>query len=91
MTLKRRVYMSGEEAAWLADKIVAYGEYGNDAARMLRRLSTIEQQRDDLLAALKEIRNAEWMMSCDWGSSIDRSAILDKTEAAIAKAEGLQE
>ena len=48
--LERRVFIAGEEAAWLADKIVAYGEYGNDAARLLRLLSSTQQENEKLQA-----------------------------------------
>ena len=42
--LERRVWLAGEEAAWLADKIVGANQYGNDAARLLRLLSETQQQ-----------------------------------------------
>lgn len=79
--LEKRVYLCGEEAAWLADKIVAYGDYGNDAARMLRKLSKVEQQRDELLAALKQVQ----IDVQESDSIMADTAIL--VDAAIAKAE----
>lgn len=40
----------------------------------------------DLLAALKAILTAEWMVTHDWGG--DRDSVLVLAEAAIKKAEG---
>ena len=57
-----------------------------DFAMMCDELKKAVSQRDELFAALKELRAAEWMMCCDYGNPSDRSAILDKTDAAIAKA-----
>lgn len=64
MTLEKRVWLAGEEAAWLADNIVATSEYGNDAARLLRMMSDVQKQNAELqqelyeLAALLEVKDA---------------------------------
>lgn len=50
MNLEQRVFIAGEEAAFLADKIVGANQYGNDAARLLSKYSALEIE----LAALKQ-------------------------------------
>lgn len=40
----------------------------------------------ELLEALKNLRDAEWMVTHEWGG--DRKAALDAADAAIAKATG---
>lgn len=53
---------------------------------LLRRLAGVEQQRDELLEALKELLDAE--NSYPWsGSSESELAAIEKARAVIAKAE----
>jgi len=65
MSLQKRIWVVGEKAAWLADKIVTGSpEYCNEAAGLLRnysgmeaRIATLEAEllaARDLLAAKEE-------------------------------------
>lgn len=58
MSLEPRKFLAGEEAAWLADKIVCAGEYGNDAARLLRLLSSIQIENQKLQAQVAMLSDA---------------------------------
>ena len=77
---ERRVFLAGEEAAWLADKIVAYGECGNDAARLLRLLSLTQQDNEKLQAQVEMLVN---MFNSVW-VVIPKETYFDK--ATIEKA-----
>ena len=40
---------------------------------------------EELCAALKELRDAEWMVTCDWTSNRVREAVLARTANILAK------
>jgi len=62
--LKRKVWKSGDEAAWLADKIVTGSpDYCQSAAQLLRKYSTLEQQLAELLAAAKQTIEENWHLA----------------------------
>jgi len=42
----------------------------------------------ELVEALDALRNAEWMMSCDWAASERRNEVLEKADDVLAKAKG---
>ena len=75
------------EALRLADALAVYLPKPHDmidAAAELRRLSRVEQQRDELLEAMRRIAMASEATVCnqDWVAKTARAAIA-KTEATV--------
>jgi hypothetical protein len=44
----------------------------------------MSEREQKLLTLLQELRNAEWMVSCDWCPQENRDSILEKVDAALA-------
>ena len=78
-----RCHKIGDFNACVYDDDTSLNKFGRDT---LLANANLIAAAPDLLEALETIINSEWMVSHDWGG--DRDAVMDKAEAAIAKARG---
>ena len=73
-----------EHPQWYSDVIKkAHEQNCPESALIYERMAHLRQRIRELEVALREMLEAEWMVSCDWTTHSKRTDLLDRIEELL--------